>query len=83
MCFISVLWHVLFCNCLADKEESLLLYFNCILSNIFLKCILSVFLYTQIQKRIQNAEKPHIKGRLLHQTVILYIYVRFQNGNFS
>ena len=32
----------------------------------------------------QNAEKVmHIKGRLLDQTMILYNYAPFQNGNFS
>ena len=42
ICFISVVWPVLFFNCLAEKEESWLLYFQCILS--IFKCILSVFL---------------------------------------
>ena len=36
------------------------------------------------QWRSKNAEKvTHIKGRLLHQAMVLYNYVPFQNGNFS
>ena len=38
----------------------------------------------EFQWHSQNAEKvTHIKGRLLDQTMILFNYFPFQNGNFS